>query len=363
MKIGLIGLSTDKTINWGSQATSEGIRYLLKKQYPNAELIQITLPVLPFKKLKLLRRYNENALVKAILSDDLKKVQYYLKKLNMNENIFDGCAHIVFNGEGMIHYKSGHIRVLMGLMYRAKKQGKIVSVINQTVDLNNDNLLEKLLVKVYNTLDFISVREPFSYEYVKKIGIKNVKLIPDAVYGLPKMHQAEIDQRIQKYHLPEKYIAFTGSSFLRQNKQSLGQTRRIIEDLQAYFNMPLVFMANAKTDIWIAHQLKKIFDFTIIEPPVKYQDAIAIIAQAELLVGGRQHPNIFAYIYQVPYIPLKGNTFKNEGVAKLQHYPLLPLPWDIKQEELVTAIETLKEHESLFSIITLDSFNIFPLKD
>jgi len=81
------------------------------------------------------------------------------------------------------------------------------------------------------------------------------------------------------------------------------------------------------------------------------------------LIRGRQHPNIFAYIYKVPYIPLKGNTFKNEGVAKLQDYPLLPLSWDLKKEELVTAIETLKEQERLFPIITIDSFNILPSKD
>ena len=40
-KVGLMGLSTDDTTNWGSQATSDGVRYMLKKQYPNAEFIQI----------------------------------------------------------------------------------------------------------------------------------------------------------------------------------------------------------------------------------------------------------------------------------------------------------------------------------
>jgi len=363
IKVGLMGLSTDETTNWGSQATSDGIRYMLKKQYPNAEFIQISLPKLPFKKIKFLRQYNENALIRAILSDDVKKVDYYLNKLNMHENIFKGCTHIVLNGEGMIHHDSGHISILMGLLYRESKAERIISVINQTVDLEHNTKLEKLVKKVYNIFDFISVREPLSYDYLQKIGVEKVELIPDAVYGLPKIKEKEITQRVEKYNLPEKYITVTASSFLKRNRKSLKEMKKIIEYLRSYFNITVVFMASAKTDIWLAHQLKKVYDLTIIEPPVKYEDAISIIARSKLLVGGRQHPNIFAYIYKVPYIPFRGNTFKNEGVAKLQHYPLSSLQWNIEEKDMVSAIEILKEQKILFSEITIDTFNILTSKE
>jgi polysaccharide pyruvyl transferase WcaK-like protein len=363
MQVGLMGFSTEGTINWGSQATSDGLRYMLAKSYPEAAFLQVRLPQLPFKKIKLLRRYYETKLVKAVLSDDLKQVRYYLKKLNMHEHIFEGCTHICFNGEGMIHHQSGHISVLMGLLYREKKSGKYVAVVNQTVDLGRNEKLESVVAKVYNTLDFISVREPLSYAYVKKIGITHAVLVPDAVYGLPKMGKEEIIQRTASYRLPEKYMTLTGSSALKRDRRSLEEMKKIIAAFKSYLHLPIVFMANAKTDIWLARQLQKTYDMTIIEPPVKYQDAIAIIANSELLAGGRQHPNIFAYIYHVPYLPFRGNTFKNEGVAKLQRYPLLPLPWNTEKEKLLSGMKAVQTQKIDFLDITIDTFDILGIKD
>jgi len=178
-------INTFKSINWGGQATSSGIQYMLSNVYPKAKFVPLDLPDLPFKKIKLFRMYYEYRLVRSILKDDLGKVYYYLKKMNISSTIFDDFSHICFNGEGAVHYRSGHIRVFMGLLYIAKKQGKTVAAVNQTIDLNDKPILEAVLSKVYNSIDFISVREPISYDYAKRIGIKNVQLIPDAVYGLP----------------------------------------------------------------------------------------------------------------------------------------------------------------------------------
>lgn len=352
-------INTFKSINWGGQATSSGIEYMLNHAYPEAQFVPLDLPVLPFKKIKTFRKYYEHKLVKSIMMDDLKQVYYYLKKMNISSTVFDGFSHICFNGEGAVHYKSGHIRVFMGLLYIAKKQGKIVAAINQTIDLNNEPRLEAVLSKIYNSVDFISVREPLSYEYAKKIGIQNVKLIPDAVYGLPKMDKFKIKEIASRYQVPDKYITVTGSSILKRDKKSLLQVKKVIQYLQEYFHMPVVFMANAKTDIWIANKLKIELNLMIIEPPVKYLDATAIIANSEILIGGRQHPNIFAYIYEVPYVPFSGNTFKNEGVAKLQKYPLVPLQWDIDKYDLINAIEKVYKNKNIFTAVHIDDFKIF----
>jgi len=352
-------INTFKSINWGGQATSSGIRYMINETYPEAEFVPFTLPELPFKKIKILRKYYEVNLLRSIVRDDLEKVYYFLSKMNVPSTIFDEFSHICFNGEGAVHYKSGHIRVFMGLLYIAKKQGKVVAAVNQTIDLNGDKILERLLSKVYNSVDFVSVREPLSYDYAKRIGIKNVQLIPDAVYGLPRMDKSQIDGIVSRYNLPKKYITVTGSSILKRNKKSLVHMRQIMQYIQEYFQISIVFMANAKTDIWLAHKLENEFDLTIIEPPVKYQDAMAIIANSEILIGGRQHPNIFAYIYEVPYIPFVGNTFKNEGVAKLQNYSLMPLKWDIEESDLIKNIQKVFNKNDIFHIINIDKFDIF----
>ena len=351
-------INTFNSINWGGQATSNAIKYMLSQAYPKAEFVPMNMPVLPFKKMKVLRAVYEKKLVEAIMEDDFENVKFYLKKMNVPDSIFDGFTHICFNGEGAIHAKSGHVRVFMGLLYLAKKQKKVVAAVNQTIDLAEDKTLEAVLPKVYSMLDFVSVREPLSFEYAKKIGMTYVHLIPDAVYGLPRLTDDEIDKIFKKYSLPRTYIAITGSSILKRNKGSLRHMRKVLSYVVQRYTDEIVFMANAKTDIWLAHKLKEEFRFRIIEPPVKYIDAIAIISRAKIMIGGRQHPNIFAYMYHVPYLPFRGNTFKNDGVAKLQNYPVLPLEWNISKKEFDSTIAKIENYEQ-FTPVEIKAFNVF----
>ncbi|WP_151777271.1 hypothetical protein, partial [Acinetobacter brisouii] len=63
-------INTFKSTNWGGQATSTGIQYLLAHDYPKAEFVPLDLPDLTFKKLKLLRRYYEKMLLQALVTNN-----------------------------------------------------------------------------------------------------------------------------------------------------------------------------------------------------------------------------------------------------------------------------------------------------
>ena len=354
-------INTFKSTNWGGQATSNGIKYLLSKEYPNAKFTPLDLPDLPFKKMKILRYYYDKTLLNALLKDDKEKIIKTLKKMNISENIFDNFTHVCFNGEGAVHYKSGHLIRFMGLLYLAKLKNKCVASVNQTIDLNNNKKLETLISKIYNKCNFVSVREPISFNLAKKIGIKDCKLVPDAVYGLPKIENKEIIQVVSKHNLPKKYITITGSSALKRDKTSINQMSELLKSTNQIFeNTPIVFMVNAKTDLYIAKKLKSKFNLQIIDSQkIGYQEAIAIFAKSILLVGGRQHPNIFAYIYKVPYIAFDGNTFKNEGVGKLQNYPISPLNWKLNLDAYKIAIDKVFKLKVNFNQIQINNFNIF----
>jgi len=360
MKIGYF-INTFNSTNWGGQATSSGIKYLLSKSYKDAKFYPIDLPELKFKKIKILRKYFELKLTKAIINDNDTKVVYFLSKLNIQDDIFSPYTHICFNGEGAIHYKSGHLVRLMGMLYLAKIQGKIVASINQTIDFNHDKTLETLVSKVYNLCDFVSFREPISFDLAKSIGIKRCCVLPDAVYGLPIMTKDEILQIKEKYKLPKRYITVTGSSILKRDKDSIKKMTNLFKAIKyTYKKLPIFFMASTKTDLFLAKKLKDNFNLTIITAQMaNYQDAIAIFANSMILLGGRQHPNIFAYIYKVPYIGFDGNTFKNRGVAKLQEYPIPLLSWESDFDRLVSTIESVKNGNIVFKDIKIDSFEIF----
>jgi hypothetical protein len=136
------------SINWGGQATSNGIKKLVKETYPDAEFVPLSLPSFPMSKIKIVRKYWERKLGHAILEDNLEEVKYYLKKLNIAEELFDGFDTVCFNGEGAIHAKSGHLIRLMGMLYLFKKRGAFVSALNQTVDLGENQFLQNVVQKV-----------------------------------------------------------------------------------------------------------------------------------------------------------------------------------------------------------------------
>ena len=354
-------LNTFPSINWGSQGTSHGIAHLIKKEYPNSELIPMGFPQL--NKIRILRRFNEYLLMGAILRNDTNRVIKLLEKGGISSDVFKDITHICFNGEGAIHQKSGHVPRLMGLLYLAKTQGLPIAAINQTVDFPNPNsLAAKTVCHIYKNVDFLSVREPISLEKVHSMGLDRAVLIPDAAYGLPKLDSDTISSTCNSLGIKPPYICFSGSSKLKRNNHTLLMVKKILTWIKSEINLPIIFLANAKTDIWIAEKLKKEFEYTILQPPAIYTDAIAVIAQANLLIGGRQHPNIFAYDYKTPYLALEGNTHKNRGVAKLQNYPIEPLPWDCDERSFKKALETLEKTHIDFSPIKIADFDIFNTK-
>ena len=345
-------------INWGGQATSNGIKYQVNKFYADAIFKPIILPVpgYIFRKIKIFRKFFEIRLYNAMMQGNEQKIHFALKSYFIEEDFFDGFSHICFNGEGAIRSGSGHIVFYLGLLYKAKLEGRYVAAFNQTIDLRESEKLAKLVEKVYNMVDFVGAREPLSYEHGKSIGIKGLQLIPDAVYGLPVMSEDDINKRVNSYNLPKKYVTFAGSSALKRDNKSLKKVANILEIVDKKFNLPILFLANAKTDIWLAHQLQSKYTFTIVEPPVKYEDAMAIIAKSEILIGGRQHPNIFAFIYKTKYVPFIGNSFKNAGVAKLQDYPLEPLLWECTEDELLKNIDFIVAKDEIFKDIKIETF-------
>lgn len=329
-------INTLNSINWGGQATSSGIKLLAEKNYPDAEFIPLNVPGLPYKHTPFLRTVYDQKLAQAILNNDLKQVEKYLGKLNIPHDIFDGFDTVCFNGEGAIHSRSGHLIRLMGMLYYFKHKGAFVSALNQTVDLGQNALARQVVSSVYKKLDYVAAREPVSFRELISLDIP-AQLVPDAAYALPRLRPEQIHRHTSTLGLPERFIGVTGSSALR--KTSTSMMSFLLTLIRKHYQLPIVFLANAKTDIALAETLKASHDLFIIKPPVKYEQAMAVIAKAHLIIGGRQHPNIFAAMHQVPFIPFQGNTHKMQGVVELLGYPLAVLPWEKDSNAIMAAFD------------------------
>jgi polysaccharide pyruvyl transferase WcaK-like protein len=312
-------------INWGGQATSAGLKRLVEQNYPHAEFVPLNLPKLPFRHCAPLRAFFEHKLARAILADNVAGVASNLRRLNISLTLFNGFDTVCFNGEGAIHARSGHLIRLMGMLYYFKHAGCFVSALNQTVDLGRPSLARKVVAHVYRTLDYVSAREPVSFRELVALGVR-AQLVPDAAYALPRLSETEIEALTSGLNLPPHFIGVTGSSAL--SKSSTRTMDRLLTLIHAHYQMPIVFLANAKTDIALAKALSQKHGFLTIQPPVRYEQAMAVVAKAHLIIGGRQHPNIFAAMHRVPFVPFRGNTHKMEGVVELLGYPLHVLPWN-----------------------------------
>jgi len=350
------------SINWGGQATSFGIKKLVNDNYPDSEFIPVTLPSFPMKKIKIIRSFWEKKLVHAILDDNEEKVLFYLGKLNIQKSFFDEFDTVCFNGEGAIHAKSGHFVRLMGILYMFKKRGAYVSALNQTVDLGNNVLFKKIIKKVYSKVDFLAVREPLSQRELNDLDLYP-QVIGDAAYALDRLQTKEIEELVIDLELPEKFIVITGSSYLSRDNKSLKLMEKLLYDIKKnYTSIPIYFLANTKTDIYLANKLASKFKYKIFASPEKYDRAMAVISKAYLVIGGRQHPNIFAAKYKVPFIPFKGNTHKMEGVVELLNYPINVLNWgdSINFDNEIDKIETIRDN--LYDKVTIPVIDTIRLK-
>lgn len=361
MKV-LLYLNEKGSVNWGTKATVEGLKNIILKN--NGEIFSPE--IIGFCKSK--RAYKkiiDFMLFVGVMTNSKFILEMALKKSNLSVDILKEITHVVFNGEGAIHKKSGHFYRLIGLANYAKILGLKVCAVNQTVDIKNISLKSIYIRKVYNDLDFVSVRENLSYDVCKKIGISNVSVMPDAAYNTYnayKTHEAH-----KKNIGSDGYITISGSSLLKKNKKSIAFQERIIKAIQKVFpGRKIIYLVNAKTDSYLANKLKVKYDISIVDSAEKdFYEVMHILENAKIHIGGRQHINIFSYMVKTPYIYIDGNTFKNKGVAKLQNYKALNLKMNLSCDDIVNIIlkaanqknEIKNELSGYFNLDTeLDSF-------
>jgi len=337
-------------VNWGGQVTSAGMRYLVETTYPQAQFCPLKFGSLPFRNATFLRSLLDAAVFWAIARRHHKLLIWLLDWYGVNPALYKQHDVVCFNGEGIIHEKSGHFFRSLGSLYAFKASGARVYALNQTIDLNPAGKRASLLKLVYSQLDRVAVREPASLRQINALGITS-DLVGDAAYALPRLTREQLAQRAARFRLPQNFIAVTASSSLKRDRRSVAIMDRLVT-LLLTLGHPLVFLANTKTDLYLARQLAARDDIRIIGyEDAGYQDAIAIISQAVLLVGGRQHPNIFAAEYGVPFVGLAGNTHKMSGVSELLNYPIPVFSWSYDEAELREVLErVLAGHVDLSSV-------------
>jgi polysaccharide pyruvyl transferase WcaK-like protein len=228
-----------------------------------------------------------------------------------------------FNGEGMIHERSAHATRLAGALALAARLGRRVGVVNQTVDLREGGDRAAAIACAYRRLDIVEARDAASVAALQGWGVAQARLVPDAAFVAPwPGMDGDSGLEPSSLGLPARYVAVTASSAL--SRRDLEPFRRICAAASAAFKAPAIAIASAKTDLRLARRL----GVPMVTASASLDQAIAAIAGAKALVGGRYHPMILAARAGVPIVGLDGNTFKSSGLLRLLDYPIASVRWD-----------------------------------
>jgi len=234
------------------------------------------------------------------------------------------AKEIIINGEGTIHNLNNHVLFLLYLAYISKTiYAKKVSIINHSpypsYSLQNRNAdIDALYKKIYNSLDFVGIREEYSKSIMDNINVKSSLTFDCSSVYLNSLNQRSL-KNITKFN---KYIVLS-SSVVADDK--------FIESFKSLISM---FISKKYSVVLLngGPQEEKSFlqniykDFTkdkrisFIEAK-SINDFLSIIKHATMLISGRFHYSIIAMYLKCPFIILSSNTPKNLGLIKMTRLP------------------------------------------
>lgn len=171
---------------------------------------------------------------------------------------------------------------------------------------------------VLSSFKFVSVRDTWTSNMVKKILLRNVPVTPDPVFAF-NYNAAELiatkDEILKKYNLPEKYALIS----LRSQSLSL----EVLDELQKLFNVKGVQCVALTMPKGI--RFKHHFDYEI-KSPLPPNDWYALIKYASAYIGSNMHPIIVSLHNAVPCVSIDnwGRTNFwgrkiNDGSSKVKH--------------------------------------------
>ena len=296
--------------HWGCNATSKVISNELKKRGCDLTYIPINVTYSFLSPPQSINHFDDEVFFKNAVKDNT----------NLFEKIFNNEL-IIVNGEGTLHRLSRQVISLLYIAYVSKKfLRKNVQIINHSsypiASKENSKLVETIYKGVYNTMDFIAIREHISQQLLSNIGIKSTLSFDCLPYAAFQFEKNFEDSILSK----RKYILLSGGVNLPRDKiKELDKTLlELNEDgyetlfLTGAPNFPAndekkfieeIFKSNLRSKIEIikCQTLFEWFDF---------------IKHAKLIVSGRFHHSIASVCFNTPQVIFESNTPKNTALSE-----------------------------------------------
>lgn len=268
------------------------------------------------------------------------------KKLIMKSNIWEeycNCDVIVAGLDDSFTtlYGPGPFLTNFYTIFLGKLLRKKVVLYGSSIGPFKNRLYETLGRYIIKKVDLVTLREEISYDYLKKIGVKNPAMYVTAdlafaldpaptekvrkimsVEGINKKGNPligmSLSQIISRWAFPE--IKNTWEKYDKFIKIMAQVVDHLIKKLQATIVfVPHSLGPNKGNDDRIAHKdifklIKNKNDVILIENEYSPGELRGLIGQFDLFIGARTHSVISAAIMCVPFVALKYESFKTQGI-------------------------------------------------
>ena len=165
----------------------------------------------------------------------------------------------------------------------------------------------------------LAVREAASYHYAHGLGLDDVRLVPDTAF-LTKAAEVDAARDIEPEPLAD-YFCVAGSSIIQfVELDALVTVVRRIRDESSL--TPVLLLSSKQDEVLRRALAEALGGISAVRTSASHQEVAGVLAQARFLIGGRYHMSVLAAAVHTPFVSIPANTFKNEGLHELLHYPL-----------------------------------------
>ncbi len=255
--------------------------------------------------------------------------------LTEHRDAIDACDVVVINGEGSIYDRRRKGRILLFIAYLAVEHMDTECVlVNHTADVS-DPIVREAAATVYPLLDDVVFREPRSARACEAFrpGDAVDHLGADAAFRLGPVGDHDAWRRVvgrEDYYgvwpdsaagfdPADPYVCVGGSSIYRRPDRPAYDPAPAFESLCRRLHQtvaPVVLTASCSTDAGIMRPVAAELGLPLIGPRTPVTQAIDVLGNSDVYVGGRWHPSIYAATGGTPIVTLTANTHKTAGIVE-----------------------------------------------
>ncbi len=255
------------------------------------------------------------------------------KILSQVASVLRNCDVVYLNGENFIRPGTRKGRRLLFIAYLAKAVfNKPCILTNHSIDLSEPELAE-IVREIYPLLDEVHFREESSAtEGSRYAAAGRWRLVPDVAWAIPAAPLSEWGDpafrrgqfcawpdNAESFDPRHPYVTVCGSSALAAAQQKGFDVVPAFIELCRRLNKevaPVVLAAPDEPDLKVMRKVQAALNLPLLGLHLPVRQAIDVIGNAAVHVGGRWHLGIFAATGGTPLVALNANNHKVQSLMR-----------------------------------------------